>query len=100
MPNKAVATAKARDIYLSLMQSGMEITLRHYKPFLTAPKKLTSHEGTVGDFLAELKEKSDAKPKTLQGCVGNSAPACYHRGHGCQRSCAEHTLREPPEDRL
>jgi integrase len=66
-PNKAAAAAKARDIYLSLMASGWEITLRRYKPSSAVPKKLPSDGGTVGDFLAELKEKSDAKPKTLEG---------------------------------
>jgi hypothetical protein len=33
----------------------------------TGPKKEASKEGTFGDFLAELKEKSDLKPKTLEG---------------------------------
>jgi integrase len=66
-PNKAAAAAKARDIYLSLTTSGWEITLRRYKPSSAAPNKLASNGSTVGDFLAELKEKSDAKPKTLEG---------------------------------
>jgi hypothetical protein len=66
-PNKAAAAAKARDIYLSLTASGWEITLRRYKPSSAASNKLISDGGTVGDFLAELKEKSDAKPKTLEG---------------------------------
>jgi hypothetical protein len=62
-PNKAAAAAKARDIYLSLLASGWDNTLRHYKASSAAPKKVASNEGTVGDFLAELKEKSDASPK-------------------------------------
>jgi hypothetical protein len=66
-PNKAAAAAKARDIYLSLTTSGWEITLRRYKPSSAAPNKLASNGSTVGNFLAELKEKSDAKPKTLEG---------------------------------
>lgn len=34
-----------------------------------SPKKPTSEAGTVGDFLEELKEKSDLKPKTLEGTL-------------------------------
>jgi len=66
-PNKAAAAAKARDIYLLLVASGWEITLRRYKASLAVPKKVAANGGTVGDFLAELSEKSDAKPKTLEG---------------------------------
>jgi len=65
-PNKAAAAAKARDIYLSLMANGWEITLRRCKTSSALPKRVASNGGTVGDFLAELKEKSDAKPKTLE----------------------------------
>ena len=66
-PNKAAAAAKARDIYLSLFASGWEITLQRYKTSSAVPKRAASNVGTVGDFLAELKEKSEAKPKTLEG---------------------------------
>ena len=66
-PNKAAAAAKARDIYLSLFASGWEITLQRYKTSSAVPKRAASNGGTVGDFLAELKEKSEAKPKTLEG---------------------------------
>src|SRR5260221_1893612 len=65
--NKAAAAAKARDIYLSLLASGWEITLQRYKASSAVPKRVASNGGTVGDFLAELKEKSEAKPKTLEG---------------------------------
>ncbi|MBV9877346.1 MAG: hypothetical protein JO025_21635 [Verrucomicrobia bacterium] len=41
--------------------------MRRYKAASAIPKKVASNGGTVGDFLAELKEKSDAKPKTLEG---------------------------------
>ena len=66
-PNKAAAAARARDIYLSLVASGWEVTLRRFKPSSAAPEKAMSGGGTVGDFLEELKEKSDLKPKTLEG---------------------------------
>src|SRR6266853_2581013 len=66
-PNKTAAAAKARDIYLSLMATGWEITLRRFKASSAVPKRVASNGGRVGDFLAELKEKSDAKPKTLEG---------------------------------
>jgi hypothetical protein len=48
------------------MANGWEITLRRYKASSAVPKRVASKGGTVGDFLAELKEKSDAKPKTLE----------------------------------
>lgn len=41
--------------------------MRRYNPSSAAPKKLASDGSTVGDFLAELQEKSDAKAKTLEG---------------------------------
>lgn len=66
-PNKAAAAAKARDIYLSLLASGWDLTLRRYKASSAVPKKVAANGGTVGDFLAQLKEKSGAKPKTLEG---------------------------------
>ena len=66
-PNKAAAAARAREIYLSLVASGWEITLRRFKPSSAATEKAMSEGGTVGDFLKELKEKSDLKPKTLEG---------------------------------
>jgi hypothetical protein len=65
--NKAAAAAKARDIYLALLASGWDATLRRYKASAAVPKKVAPNGGTVGDFLAEIKEKSGAKPKTLEG---------------------------------
>jgi integrase len=47
--------------------SGWEITLRRFKPSSAATEKAMSEGGTVSDFLKELKEKSDLKPKTLEG---------------------------------
>jgi hypothetical protein len=49
------------------MANGWEITLRRYKASSAVSKRVPSNGGTVGDFLAELKEKSEAKPKTLEG---------------------------------
>jgi hypothetical protein len=46
---------------------GWAITLRRFKPPSATFEKPMSEGGTVGDFLAELKEKSDLKPKTLEG---------------------------------
>jgi len=66
-PNKAAAAAKARDIYLSLQANGWEITLRRYKSSSVTSDQSRISECTVGDFLAALKEKSDLKPKTLEG---------------------------------
>jgi hypothetical protein len=66
-PNKAAAAARARDIYLSLIANGWENTLRRFRPSSVASEKSNSKGGTLGDFLQELKEKSDLKPKTLEG---------------------------------
>jgi integrase len=66
-PNRAAAAARARDIYLSLLASGWEITLRRFKPSSAAAEKPKSEGGTLSDFLEELREKSDLKPKTLEG---------------------------------
>ena len=66
-PNKAAAAARARDIYLSPIANGWENTLRRFKPSSAASEKSNSKGGTLGDFLQELKEKSDLKPKTLEG---------------------------------
>jgi hypothetical protein len=57
----------AREIYLSLLASGWEITLRRFKPSSAASEKPMPEGGTVGDFFAELREKADLKPKTLEG---------------------------------
>jgi integrase len=83
--NKAAAAAKARDIYLSLMVSGWEITLRRLKASSTSAKKLSLEGGTVGDFLAELKEKCDLKPKTLEGyavALRKIVADIFGHGHG------------------
>jgi hypothetical protein len=66
-PNKAAAAAKARDIYLSLMASGWEITLRRYKPSSAVPKKLPSDGGTVGDFLNGAKREIGCKTENVGG---------------------------------
>jgi len=51
----------------SLVASGWEITLRRYKPSAVIALSSRFRGSTVGDFLEELKGKSDLKPKTLEG---------------------------------
>jgi integrase len=83
--NKAVAAAKARDAYLSLMVSGWEITLRRFKGSSTSAKKSSFEGGTVRDFLAELKVKCDLKPNTLEGyavALRKIVADIVGRGHG------------------
>jgi hypothetical protein len=47
-PNKAAAAAKARDIYLSLVASGWEITLRRYKPSSAHRRSRSQRETRLG----------------------------------------------------
>ncbi len=63
-PVKAAAAARARDTYQTLVVKGWDEALREFKP-QSVP--LSHDASTVGDFLAELKEKADLKPKTLEG---------------------------------
>jgi hypothetical protein len=60
-PVNASAAGRARDLYLILVASGWDSVLATYRPD-KAPKS----NATVGDFLAELKEKADLKPGTLE----------------------------------
>lgn len=60
-PNKAVAAAKARDIYTMLVGLGWEATLEKFKPGMQ--RRAVS---TVGDFLAELRMHWSGKPKTFE----------------------------------
>src|SRR5438094_797984 len=63
-PVKHVAAARARDFYLTLTEAGWDTALRQLQP-QSVP--LSCDASTIGDFLAELKEKADLKPKTLEG---------------------------------
>src|SRR5437773_7370179 len=53
-PNKDAAAAKARDIYLSLLQFGWEKTIATYKPW-TVKAERASDLPTIGEFLAQVK---------------------------------------------
>jgi hypothetical protein len=59
-----VAAARARDTYQTLVVKGWDEALREFKP-KSVP--LSRDVSTVGDFLDELKEKADLKPKTFEG---------------------------------
>jgi integrase len=61
-PNQAVATIKARDIYVSLIGIGWDATLAKYKPDPIA----TAEVSTVGEFLADVKARSHLKPMTVR----------------------------------
>ena len=61
-PNKAVAAAKARGIYVYLIARGWDAALAQFKP--KSQVALKTH-ATVGDFLDELKAKADLNPKTF-----------------------------------
>jgi hypothetical protein len=62
-PNRETAAAKARDIYLSLLAHGWEVTLAKYRP--AATKETHTGAITVGDFLKEAAAKADARPETI-----------------------------------
>ena len=61
-PVKAAAAARARDFYLTLTAGGWDEAFRTFKPEI-----VRRDSSTIGDFLDELKEKADLKPKTLTG---------------------------------
>lgn len=60
--NQAAAAVKAREIYLSLVASGWDVTLEKWKP---RPEKL-DRPCTVGEFLTEIRVRSHLKPMTLR----------------------------------
>ncbi len=62
-PNREAATAKARDIFLSLQAQGWDATIQHYRPKLVEKKSNV----TVGEFIEEVKAKADLEAKTIEG---------------------------------
>lgn len=60
--NAAAATAKARDIYLSLIAAGWDATLARFKPSPAAKADVC----TVGEFLEDVKTRSHLKPVTVR----------------------------------
>jgi len=61
-PIKATAAARARDNYLAILANGWEAALETLRP-----ERPARTEATVGQFLGELAEKANLKPKTLEG---------------------------------
>jgi len=61
-PNKAVAAAKARDIYLSLQTHGWEKTLDRYKP---KPEESKPEKSTVGDLIREVAASTNYRVTTF-----------------------------------
>lgn len=61
-PNQSAAAAKARDIYVSLIAMGWEVTLAKFKP---APKH-DDRPCTVGEFLRDLSQRGPLKAMTLR----------------------------------
>lgn len=63
-PNKEAASAKARDIYLSLHAVGWEATLEKFKPWASeAAEKNTPL--TVGEFIAAVRAVAPVRPTTF-----------------------------------
>jgi len=60
--NQSAASVKARDIYLSLVSAGWEVTLAKYKPSVIAKAEIC----TVGEFLADISARSHLKPMTVR----------------------------------
>lgn len=62
--NKAAASSRAKEIYLSLQSAGWDATLEKFKPKVERGSRSVA---TVGEFLAEVKAKASGRPKTVQG---------------------------------
>ncbi len=60
--NQAAAAVKARDIYLSLVSAGWDVTLAKFNPSPVAKSEVC----TVGEFLADIGERSHLKAMTLR----------------------------------
>jgi integrase len=61
--NRDAAAAKAKKVFLFAQTNGWEATLAEFRAKSIAKKT----DATVGDLLEELRNKSDAKAKTLEG---------------------------------
>jgi len=61
-PNRRLASAKARDLYLDIVAKGWNTSLAHHKPEMAVRKD----DPTVGEFLAEVGAKSGLGARTLQ----------------------------------
>jgi integrase len=61
-PNKAAASAKARDIYLSLQGQGWEATLALHKPKAKEPQP---EKSTVGDLIHEVSASANYRVTTF-----------------------------------
>lgn len=60
--NQAVASVKARDIYLSIVADGWAATIEKYKD---TPDKKATKQPTVGDLIEEIARTSTLRPQTL-----------------------------------
>ena len=61
-PNQATAAVKARDIYVSLVSVGWEVTLAKFKPSPTYKADVC----TLGEFLTDVAAFSHLKPMTIR----------------------------------
>src|SRR5262249_25626930 len=61
-PNKTAGAGPGRGNYLAIMANGWEAALKDLRP-----ERPARTEATVGQLLAELSEKANLKPKTLEG---------------------------------
>lgn len=61
--NQSAAISKARDIYVSLIGAGWDVTLAKYKPDPTAKADVC----TVGEFLDDVGKRAGLRPSTLFG---------------------------------
>jgi integrase len=60
--NQAAAAVKARNVYLSLVSAGWEVTVAKFKPEPFRRAVVC----TVGEFLANVKARSHLRPRTLK----------------------------------
>ena len=61
-PNRATASVRARDFYLSLLAAGWDATLAKFKPKSDAAPKLNL---TAGDYLTAVKDTAYLRPRTF-----------------------------------
>lgn len=60
--NQAAAAVKARDIYVSILAVGWDVTLGKFKPSMIEKPECC----TVGEFLADVESRSHLKPVTIR----------------------------------
>lgn len=67
--NAERAAVKARDLYLSLLSSGWEETLKRFKAGYAEPDRI---DLSIGEYVEAVKAETSIRPQTVEG-LGQSA---------------------------